>query len=109
MEILLTINKQSRKLLKPNIKEEAVTYSADNVALKGYVVYDENKQGKRPGVLVVHEWWGLGDYERSRAKQLAEMGYIAMAVDMYGDGKTAANPQEAMALVADFSKNPDIG
>lgn len=102
-------NKQTKqKTSKPNIKEEAVNYSADNVALKGYVVYDENKQGKRPGVLVVHEWWGLGDYERSRAKQLAEMGYIAMAVDMYGDGKTASNPQEAMALVADFSKNPEL-
>lgn len=96
----------NQKTSKPDLKEESVNYSADNVSLKGYVVYDENKQGKRPGVLVVHEWWGLGDYERNRAKQLAEMGYIAMAVDMYGDGKKADNPQEAMALVAAFSKNP---
>ncbi len=97
-----------QKTSKPAIKEEAVNYSADNVALKGYVVYDENKQGKRPGVLVVHEWWGLGDYERNRARQLAEMGYIAMAVDMYGNGKTASTPQEAMALVTAFSKNPKV-
>lgn len=90
---------------KQNLKEEEVTYSTDTVTLKGYVVYDENKQGKRPGVLVVHEWWGLGDYERKRANQLAEMGYIAMAVDMYGDGKKADNPQTAMGLVTAFSKN----
>lgn len=94
------------KASKPNLKEELVSYTADNVSCKGYIVYDENKRGKRPGVLVVHEWWGLGDYERSKAKQLAEMGYIAMAVDMYGNGKTAANPQEAMALVSVFSKDP---
>lgn len=93
----------------PDLKEEVVNYSADNVALKGYVVYDNNKQGRRPGVLVVHEWWGLGDYERYRAKQLAEMGYIAMAVDMYGNGKTASNPQEAMTLVTAFSKNTESG
>ncbi len=93
------------KISQPYFKEEPVTYFADNVSLKGYVVYDENKQGKRPGVLVVHEWWGLGDYERKRAKQLAQMGYIAMAVDMYGDGKTADNPQKAMELVRSFSKD----
>lgn len=90
-----------------HLKEETVNYNADNVALKGYVVYDKNKQGKRPGVLVVHEWWGLGDYERNRAKQLAEMGYIAMAVDMYGDGKKANTPKEALALVTAFGKNPN--
>lgn len=94
---------------KPDIKEETVDYSAGNVGLKGYVVYDKNMKGKRPGVLVVHEWWGLGDYERDRARQLSRMGYIAMAVDMYGNGKTASNPQEAMALVTAFSKDPGVG
>lgn len=89
----------------PNIKEEAVTYASDNLTSKGYVVYDEKKRGKRPGVIVVHEWWGAGDYERKRARQLAEMGYIALVADMYGNGKTAANPQEAMALVSSFDKN----
>ena len=99
--------KQDHNTSKPDIKEEAVNYyTKDNFLLKGYVVYDKNKQGKRPGVLVIHEWWGLGDYERNRARQLAEMGYIAMAADMYGDGKTAATPQEAMALVTAFGQNP---
>lgn len=99
-------NQTDEKASKPKLREETVNYTAGNVTCKGYIVYDENKPGKLPGVLVVHEWWGLGDYERSRAKQLAGMGYIAMAVDMYGNGKTAANPQEAMALVSVFSKDP---
>src|SRR6476619_1463448 len=67
------------------IKEEPVTYTANGTNCKGYVSYDSNQQGKRPAILVVHEWWGLTDYPRNRAKQLAGLGYIAMAVDMYGD------------------------
>jgi dienelactone hydrolase len=93
---------------KSMLKEENVTYSADGIQFKGYVVYDESKTGKRPAVLVVPEWWGLNDYAKSRARQLAELGYIAMAVDMYGDGKTAANPQEAQALATPFYKNPQL-
>ena len=57
--------------------------------MKGYLTYDENITGKRPAVLVVHEWWGLNDYARERARMLAELGYTALAVDMYGDGKVA--------------------
>jgi dienelactone hydrolase len=90
------------------LTEEAVTYAADDIAFHGYVAYDENQQGKRPAVLIVHEWWGLHDYERNRAKQLADMGYIAMAVDMYGDGKNAADPQEAQKLAGPFYQNPQL-
>jgi dienelactone hydrolase len=90
------------------IKEEEVTYSADTTQLKGYVTYNAGKQGKRPAVLVVSEWWGLNDYPRMRAKKLAEMGYIAMAVDMYGNGKTAANPQKAQTLAMPFYQNPQL-
>jgi dienelactone hydrolase len=91
-----------------NIKEEAVTYTADTITAKGFVTYDENKQGKRPAVLVVHEWWGLGDYVRGRAKQLAELGYIAMAVDMYGNGRTGEDPQSAQTLAMPFYQNPAL-
>lgn len=98
----------NEKASEPDIKEEAVTYTDNGVTLKSYVVYDENKQGKRPAVLVVPEWWGLNDYPRNRAKQLAQMGYIAMAVDTYGNGKIAANPQEAMAMATPFYKNPQL-
>jgi dienelactone hydrolase len=74
---------------------EEVAYQADGVTMKGYLAYDKSKQGKRPGVLVVHEWWGHNDYARRRARMLAEMGYTALAVDMYGDGKLADHPEDA--------------
>ncbi len=90
------------------IKEEPVTYIIDGKNYNGYVTYDSNQQGKRPAVLVVHEWWGLTDYPRSRAKQLAELGYIAMAVDMYGNGKTAADPKEAQEMATPYYKDPTL-
>jgi len=90
------------------LKEDSVSYSAGGTNFKGYVVYDDNKTGKRPAILVVHEWWGLNDYPRSRARQLAELGYIAMAVDMFGDGKTADDPKQAMALTKPFYQLPLI-
>lgn len=92
-----------------SIKEEPVTYSANGTTLKGYVAYDEKKAGKRPVVLVVPEWWGLTDYPRMRAKKLAELGYLAMAVDMYGDGKVADNPKDAQAFATPFYSKPQLG
>lgn len=94
--------------VKPILKEENVTYMSDGVALKGFIVYDESKQGKRPAILVVHEWWGLNDYAKNRARKLAALGYVAMAVDMYGEGKTAANPQQAQEMAGLFYKNPQL-
>jgi len=90
------------------IKEEKVTYSIGDKSFKGVVLYDENQKGMRPAVLVVHEWWGLTDYPVMRARKLAELGYIAMAVDMYGDGKIAANPTEAQELATPFYKDPQL-
>ncbi len=91
-----------------NIKEEAVSYGSNGFTAKSYITYDANKSGKRPAVLVVPEWWGLTDYPRMRAKMLAELGYVAMAVDTYGDGKTADNPQEAQMLATPFYENPTL-
>jgi len=93
---------------EPNLKEETVTYTARGVTMNGYVVYDATKEGKRPGVLVVHEWWGLNDYPKMRARKLAELGYIAMAVDMYGNGKTADNPDDAGKMAGPFYQNPQM-
>ena len=75
--------------LKASIKTEEVSYSEGGTTLKGFLAWDDSISGKRPGILIVHEWWGLDDYVRSRAKQLAELGYTGFAVDMYGDGKVA--------------------
>jgi dienelactone hydrolase len=76
--------------------------------MSSYVFYDENIEGKRPAVLVVHEWWGLNDYIKRRARMLAEMGYIAMAVDMYGNGRMGNDPGAAQALAAPFYMHPDM-
>ena len=89
----------------PSLKEENVTYTRDGVTMNGYVVYDANKEGKRPAVLVVPEWWGLVDYPKMRARKLAELGYIAMAIDMYGNGKVADNPGDASKATVPFSKD----
>jgi dienelactone hydrolase len=91
---------------KSGIKEENITYTVDSVSMNGYVAYDSASDQKRPVVLVVHEWWGQTDYPRMRAKQLAEMGYLAMAIDMYGNGKTVETPDEAGALAGPFYQNP---
>lgn len=74
---------------------EEVSYATDSTTMKGYIAYDKAITTKRPGILVVHEWWGHNDYTRERARMLAELGYTALAVDMYGDGKQAAHPDDA--------------
>jgi dienelactone hydrolase len=80
------------------VKTEAVEYKDADVALEGMLAYDDAVQGARPLVLVVHEWWGLNDYAKGRARQLAEMGYTAFAVDMYGKGVVAKDPKQAGEL-----------
>jgi dienelactone hydrolase len=88
------------------IVEQPVTYSSGNTTMNGYFAYDSASTAKKPIVLVVHEWWGLTDYPRMRARMLAQLGYLAMAVDMYGGGKIAANPEEAQNTAMPFYKNP---
>jgi dienelactone hydrolase len=76
--------------------------------MKGYLAYDRNASGERPGVLVVHEWWGHNEYARKRARMLAEMGYTALAVDMYGEGKQAMHPDDAGKFSSELMKNFDV-
>lgn len=91
----------------PSWKEDNITFSGDSATMNGYVVYDENNKDKRPAVLVIPEWWGLNDYAKRRARELAALGYVAMAVDVYGDGKTADNPKDAQALATPFYMHPE--
>ncbi len=86
---------------EPRISGKTVEYSAQGVGMKGYLAYDENIKGERPGVLVVPEWWGVNSYTRRRARMLAELGYTALVVDMYGDGKVVTNPDEASKLASE--------
>jgi dienelactone hydrolase len=75
------------------------------MTFKGYLAYDDAITEKRPGVLVVHEWWGLNDYARKRAEMLAAEGYTALAVDMYGNGKQAAHPEDAARFSGEVKNN----
>jgi dienelactone hydrolase len=87
------------------VQGEEVSYQAEGVTLKGYLAWDDALKGRRPGVLVVHEWWGHNEYARMRARMLAEQGYTALAVDMYGDGRQANHPDDAGRFSAEVSKN----
>jgi dienelactone hydrolase len=77
------------------VQMKAVKYTHEETPLQGYLCWDDSISGKRPGVLVVHEWWGLNEYAQRRARELAEMGYVAFALDMYGSGQVTQHPEEA--------------
>ena len=85
---------------------EIAYQDADGERLVGYYAYDDAIKGKRPGIVVVHEWWGLNDYAKRRARDLAALGYNALAIDMYGDGKHTEHPQDAQAFMAEALKDP---
>lgn len=90
------------------IRQKTVEYSSGGVVMKGYLAYDTELRTKRPGVLVVHEWWGHNEYARKRARMLAEMGYVALAVDMYGGGRQADHPEDAGKFSSELMKNFDL-
>lgn len=89
------------------IVDQTVEYSTETTEMKGLLAWDDEISGSRPGVLVVHEWWGLNEYARDRARQLAELGYTALAVDMYGGAKQASHPDEASEFASAVNSNWD--
>ncbi len=91
--------------VQAKLTTEEISYQAGNTTLNGYLAFDDSSKERRPGILVVHEWWGLNDYARMRARMLAELGYTALAVDMYGGGKTASHPEDAARFAGEISKN----
>jgi len=86
----------------PNVVTEAVAYTHDGVELEGYLAYDANRPGRRPGVLVIHEWWGIDEHPKERARRLAALGYVAFCLDMYGQGKLTDDPEQAKAWATPF-------
>ena len=80
------------------LKTETVEYKAGDTTLKGFLAYDDASTDKRPAVIIVHEWWGITDYTKRRAHDVASLGYVAFVADMFGDGKTAKDAKEAAAL-----------
>ena len=99
---------EGEKPAGPDVVGEEVTYQAGGTTLKGYLAWDHARTGKRPGVIVVHEWWGHNEYARRRARMLAELGYSALAVDMYGDGKQTAHPSQAQSFAQEATRDPAV-
>jgi len=91
-----------------SIKEDSVSMTINGKNYTGFVAYNDNEKGSRPAIIVVPEWWGLNDYTRSRAKQLAGLGYIAMAIDMYGNGKLGTDPKMAQELATPYYNDPTM-
>lgn len=89
------------------IRSESIEYQDGEVSLRGHLAWDDSLQGPRPGIIVGHEWWGLNDYARSRAEQLAGMGYVAFAVDMYGAGKATTHGSQAKEWLQQITANSD--
>jgi dienelactone hydrolase len=95
-----TTNKQ------PGVKEMSISYGGDNITMNGFVAYDTSIDTKRPAILIIPEWWGLNEYPKMRAHELAKLGYIAMAIDMYGNGLTTDSPSTAGKLAMPFYTDP---
>jgi dienelactone hydrolase len=87
------------------LRTESVEYKDGDILLKGYLAYDDAIKEKRPAVIVVHEWWGLNRYIENRTVELAKLGYIAFAIDMYGKGENTNDPKKAGQLSGTFTKN----
>ena len=91
-----------------DVKTKEIEYRQGDTVLHGFIAWDDAARGKRPGVLVVHEWWGLNDHARNQARRLAEAGYVGFALDMYGKGKVTTHPQEAQAFAAEATKDAEV-
>ena len=90
------------------VREVPVTYKDGETTLKGFVVHDDAKKGKHPGIILVHEWWGITKHMHNEARRFAREGYTVLIADMYGDAKTADNPKDAGALSGSVIKNPEV-
>lgn len=88
------------------IVTKTLEYKQNGTVLEGYLAYDDAIKGPRPGVLVVHEYWGLNDFAKMQARRLAEMGFVAFAADMYGQGVVTKDPQEAARLAGRVRGTP---
>lgn len=81
--------------IRAEVKTEPVEYKQGDTTLKGMIAYDDATKDKRPGVIVVHEWWGLTEHPKNKAIELTKLGYVTFAIDMFGDGKTTEDPKQA--------------
>jgi dienelactone hydrolase len=105
---LLALSLTAPTLALAAITETPVTYQDGGTTLKGFVVADAAKKAQRPGIIVVHEWWGITKHMHDEARRLARQGYVAFIADMYGDAKTANNPTDAGALAGAVMDSPQV-
>ena len=103
----LSVVLSGASLVSAEIETKRISYQEGGANLEGVLAWDATKTGKRPGILVVHEWWGLNDYAESRARRLAELGFVAFALDMYGKGQVTNHPNEAGEWSAKIRSNTD--
>jgi dienelactone hydrolase len=90
------------------VQTKEVEYKQGETILQGFLAWDDAIEGKRPGVLVVHEWWGHNEHARDQAKRLAEAGYVGFALDMFGKGKVTTHPKDAQAFMSEVKKDPAV-
>jgi dienelactone hydrolase len=93
---------------RARVQTREVEYRQGDTVLKGFIAWNDAATGKRPGVLVVHEWWGLNEHARNQARRLAEAGYVGFALDMYGNGRVTTHPKDAQAFAAEATKDPAV-
>jgi dienelactone hydrolase len=104
---MLALTLASSSIMKTEIIGKTVEYTANGDTLKGYLAYDDSIKEKQPGIIVIHEWWGVTDYPKKRAEMLASLGYVALTADMYGNGQIADNPTDAQKFAGESTKDFD--
>lgn len=90
------------------VQTKEIEYKQGDTVLQGFLAWDDASKGKRPGVLVVHEWWGHNEHSRAQARRLAQAGYVGFALDMYGKGKVATHPDDAKKFMQEATKDPEV-
>jgi dienelactone hydrolase len=93
---------------RAEIKTEAVEYQQGDTKLQGFFAWDDAVKGKRPGVVVIHEWWGHNEHARNQAKRLAKAGFVGFALDMYGKGKVTTHPEDAQAFMKEATADAGV-
>ncbi len=91
-----------------SVKTKEIEYKQGDTVLQGFLAWDDAAPGKRPGVLVIHEWWGHNQHARNQAVRFAQAGYVGLAIDMYGKGKVTTHPKDAQAFMAEATKDPQV-
>jgi dienelactone hydrolase len=106
--VLMSMILAAASAARAEVQTKQIDYKQGDQVLQGFLAWDDAVKGKRPGVLVVHEWWGHNEHARYQAKRLAQAGYVGFALDMFGKGKVTTHPKEAQAFMTETKKDPAV-